>query len=174
MKNLNEFSIKNYIKKYICSFCGFRTHKKYNLDRHKTAKHKNEASKASYKGSNSLENLLLAHIQKIENMMNVLQDEEKIRNIITEVKQAFTERSRLDKVDKSNANVDEFSENSQYIANKLINIITIRKSFEKIVKLRKEYIKTLDKIDDEVEREEKRIIFNKHVKEDWGNIIKCI
>ena len=37
MSSLEHFNNK----KYICSFCGFRTHKKYNLDMHKKNKHWN-------------------------------------------------------------------------------------------------------------------------------------
>ena len=42
MSSLEDFNIKYDSKKYVCSFCGFRTHKKYNLDVNKTNKHRNE------------------------------------------------------------------------------------------------------------------------------------
>ena len=39
MSSLEQFNNKNNFKRYVCSFCGFRTHKKYNLDVHKKNKH---------------------------------------------------------------------------------------------------------------------------------------
>merc|ERR1712074_404706 len=32
MSSLEQFNNKNNFKRYVCLFCGFRTHKKYNLD----------------------------------------------------------------------------------------------------------------------------------------------
>ena len=33
------FRVSHHEQKYLCSFCNFRTHKKYNLDMHKKNKH---------------------------------------------------------------------------------------------------------------------------------------
>ena len=42
MSILEDFNIKHLLKKHVCPFCDFRTHKKYNLDVHKTNKHGNK------------------------------------------------------------------------------------------------------------------------------------
>ena len=42
MSTLDDFNIKYLLKKHVCPFLNFQTHKKYNLNVHKTNKHRNE------------------------------------------------------------------------------------------------------------------------------------
>ena len=42
MSSPEDFKVKYDLKKHICPFCDFRTHRKYNLDMHKSNKHRNE------------------------------------------------------------------------------------------------------------------------------------
>jgi hypothetical protein len=90
-----------------------------------------------------------------------------LKNQATQTEQTFPfrQRSRLDSDDKS-------KENSQDVVNKLKDSITnMRISFEKIVKLRKQNFKALEKINDEIERKEKRDVFNKYLKKIYLEIL---
>ena len=142
MSSLEDFNINNNLKKHICSFCGFRTHKKYNLDRHNINKHRNEKLKTSYMQSNSHQNPLVAQNQYLQNKVNELQDGNMFQNTFsknqaTQTKQTLTfrPRSRLDNDDKSN-------ENPQDVANKLKDIITnLCITFKNIVMMMKLNVK---------------------------------
>ena len=170
---LEDINIKNNLKKYVCSFCGFRTHKKYNLDRHKTNKHRNEKLETSYMQGNSHQNPLVTQIQYPQNKVNELQGGNSsqntfLKNQVTQTEQTFpfSQRSRLDNDDKS-------KENRQDVVNELKESITnMCISLEKIVKLRKQYLKTLEKIDDEIKRKEKRDVFNKYMKKMYLDIFE--
>ena len=179
MSSLEDFNINNNLKKHICSFCGFRTHKKYNLDRHNINKHRNEKLKTSYMQSNSHQNPLVAQNQYLQNKVNELQDGNRFQNTFsknqatqTEQTLTFRPRSRLDNDDKSNENLQDFllesdSEESDInVAHELEDSITnMDIYFTNIVSERKRYLKTLEKYDNEIERKEKRDIFNKYIKE---------
>ena len=135
-------------------------------------KHKNEKLITSYIEGNSHQNPLVAQIQYLQNQVNELQDGNSsqntfLKNRATQTEQTFPfrQRSRLDSDDKS-------KENLQDVVNKLMDSITnMRISFEKIVKLRKQYFKALEKIDDEIERKEKRDVFNKYIKKIYLEIL---
>ena len=71
-----------------------------------------------------------------------------LKNHATQTEQTFPfrQRSRLDSDDKS-------KENRQDVVNELKESITnMCISLEKIVKLRKQYLQTLEKIDDEIKQ----------------------
>ena len=149
MSSLEDFNINNNLKKHICSFCGFRTHKKYNLDRHNINKHRNEKLKTSYMQSNSHQNPLVAQNQYLQNKVNELQGGNRFQNTFLRNQAMQTEqtipsrkRSRLDIDDKSN-------EYPHDVVHKLQDIITdIHITFINIVKLRKQFMKALEKYDD--------------------------
>ena len=167
MIHLGDINIKNDLKKYICSFCVFRTHQKYNLDKHKTNKHSDKKLKTDTVQGSSHQNPLATQIQYLQNKVNEIQGGNSSQNSTFLKNQATqTEQtSRLDSDDKS-------KENLQDVVNKLMDSITnMRISFEKIVKLRKQYFKALEKIDDEIERKEKRDVFNKYIKKIYLEIL---
>ena len=97
MSSLEDFNIKYDLKKHVCPFCDFRTHKKYNLEVHKTNKHQNSNQlhrpwdqiiqtqrqnpslpnhsqlKTSHLESNPHQNSLEAQNQYLQNKVNELQ-----------------------------------------------------------------------------------------------------
>ena len=129
--------------------------------------------------SNSHQNPLVAQYRYLQNKVNELQDGNRFQNTFsknqaTQTKQTliFRPRSRLDNDDKSNENLQDFllesdSEESDInVAHELGDSITnMDIYFTNIVSEGKRYLKTLEKYDNEIERKEKRDIFNKYIKE---------
>ena len=145
-----------------CSYCNYESRHKWVVRRHMEIKHQNQnirnnqvqhpletELKTSYMQSNSHQNPMVAQNQYLQNKVNELQGGNRFQNTFLRNQAMQTEqtipsrkRSRLDNDDKSN-------EYPHDVVHKLKDIITDSHiTFIKIVKLRKQFMKALDKYDD--------------------------
>ena len=157
-----------------CSYCNYESHHKWVVRRHMEIKHQNQniqnnqlqqplgpQLKTSYMQSNSHQNPLVTQNQYLQNKVNELQGGNKFQNTFlrnqamqTEQTFPFRKRSRLDNDDKSN-------EYPHDVAYKLEDIITdIHIKFKNLVKLRKQFLKALEKY----EGRDKKDILKKYMK----------
>ena len=164
---------------HYCSYCDYQSDRRWDVSRHEAKKHQNQniqnnqvqqpldpQLKTSHMQNNSQQNSLVVQNQYLQNKVIELQSLLRNQNIQTNQTFSPRKRSRIDSDDKSKKNrQDVVNELKESITNMCISV-------GKIEKLRKQYLKKLEKIDNEVKRKEKRDVFNKYMKKMYLDIFE--